>query len=49
MRLQDPACDGLDQQRRLGNAHGPVTYPAPECLTFQSRAIMVAYSSLSTG
>jgi hypothetical protein len=26
-----------------------VTYPAPDCLTFQSRAIMVAYSSLSTG
>jgi hypothetical protein len=26
-----------------------VTYPAPDCLTFQSRAIMVAYCSLSTG
>jgi hypothetical protein len=26
-----------------------VTYPAPECRTFQSRAIMVAYRSFSTG
>lgn len=26
-----------------------VTYPAPDRLTFQSRAIMVAYDSLSTG
>jgi len=26
-----------------------VPYPAPECLTFQSRAILAAYSWLSTG